>query len=204
MNDRALALSILREARDVLAQRLTERILEVRDELLDDAHGLVYAGEIDALYEQLAVRLNHVNVMLSNLPASAEEPGTLSLSANGEAASNSFELSVRPDSSCFQADTSDAASGVEFLADTLADTLSTAHEATALPAPITFEQFARQIASQEIEAAGRSLAVLFAVDITLGCRCATTFYTRYLESPDVVAQALRLRRELQSGDPQGP
>jgi hypothetical protein len=115
---------------------------------------------------------------------------------------------VRPDPSCFQADTSEATARAETLldslADTLADTLTSAHEATALPAPITFEHFARQIAAQEIEAAGRSLAVLFAVDITLGCRCATTFYTRYLESPDVVAKALRLRRELQAGGPQGP
>lgn len=68
MNDRARAVAILQQVRDILAQRLTERVVEARDDLLDDAHGNSYSGEIEQLYEQLGLRLSHVSSMLSCLP----------------------------------------------------------------------------------------------------------------------------------------
>ena len=72
MNNRADAIAILRQAREILARRLTERVLELEDELLDDARGLTYFGEIETVYEQVAVRLSHVNAMLNHLPAEEE------------------------------------------------------------------------------------------------------------------------------------
>ncbi len=68
MNDRSLAISILQTARDVLSQRLTERIIESRDEIESDAAGESYLSEIEALYEQMGGRLAHLNAMLTNLP----------------------------------------------------------------------------------------------------------------------------------------
>ena len=189
MNDRAHAHAILREIRDILAQRLTERILDAREELLDDAHGYTYAGEIDTIYEQLAVRLNHVNVMLSNLPA--EEPQS-HLGGNSESSAGHIEVGGRPATAYFQASTAEAASP--------ADTLATPHETTALPAPITFELFLRQITCHEIEAAARSLAVLLAVEEGQGRRSATTFYAQFQESPEVLGKIGQLRRELHSGN----
>ena len=53
MNDRARATEILRKARAILAERLTEKILEQREELLDDAQGDSYMSEIESLYEQV-------------------------------------------------------------------------------------------------------------------------------------------------------
>ena len=74
MHDRARAISLLQQARDILAERLTERILESRDAILEDALGLAYSSEIDAIQEQIGQRLNHVNLMLNNLPPMEEAP----------------------------------------------------------------------------------------------------------------------------------
>src|SRR4029077_3252564 len=68
MNDRAHASDILRKARAILAERLTERINEQSDELLDDARGDSYMNEIESLYDELGMKLSHVSQMLSNLP----------------------------------------------------------------------------------------------------------------------------------------
>ena len=68
MNDRSQAISILQRARDTLGNRLTERILEARQEIESDAEGGSYLSEIETIYEQLGSRLAHVNAMLSHLP----------------------------------------------------------------------------------------------------------------------------------------
>ncbi len=147
MNDRTRAISILRQAREILARRLTERIVDVEEELLDDARGLTYCGEIDNVYDQLAVRLSHVNSMLSNLPAEEEQS--------------------RPALTYKAAESANAA-----------DLLMAHHEATVMPTTVTFELFARQVFCDDLEWAGRSLAVLFGVDEALGRRCAFAFHAQ--------------------------
>jgi hypothetical protein len=59
MNDRARALAILKQAREILMQRLTEQVLENEEEILNDARGESYMGEIDALYDQVGTPLVH-------------------------------------------------------------------------------------------------------------------------------------------------
>ena len=73
MNQRAEALEILKRARDLLQEQLVERVVAARDEILADALGLSYAGEIDALYEQVGARLSRVQSMLANLPPALQE-----------------------------------------------------------------------------------------------------------------------------------
>jgi hypothetical protein len=68
MNERSLAIHILQSARDRLSERLTERIIEARDDIESDAEGGSYLSEIEAIYDQLGSRLAHVNGMLANLP----------------------------------------------------------------------------------------------------------------------------------------
>jgi hypothetical protein len=68
MNDRSLAISILQKARDALNERLTQRVIESRQEIEDDAEGCSYLSEIETIYEQIGGRLAHLNAMLSNLP----------------------------------------------------------------------------------------------------------------------------------------
>ena len=68
MNDRFRAMALLQEAREILSERLTKRVLELGGDLLDDARGESFAGEIDGLYEQIGLRLSQVNSLLAGLP----------------------------------------------------------------------------------------------------------------------------------------
>ncbi len=68
MDQLSEAIAILQKARDALAARLTERIVDSQLEIVEDAEGGSYLSEIEAIYEQLGGRLAHVNAMLSNLP----------------------------------------------------------------------------------------------------------------------------------------
>jgi hypothetical protein len=68
MNDQSQALSILQKARDALTARLTQRIIDAQQEIVEDAEGNSYLSEIETIYEQLGGRLAHLNAMLSNLP----------------------------------------------------------------------------------------------------------------------------------------
>src|SRR5688500_6726237 len=72
MNERARALELLREARAILAQRLTEQVLAQAEDILADARGDSYMNEIESLYEQIGHKLAHLGQMLSHLPV--EEP----------------------------------------------------------------------------------------------------------------------------------
>ncbi len=81
MNDRSQAISILQNARDLLGERLTQRIIEARQEIESDAQGNSYLSEIETIYEQLGGRLAHVNAMLSNLPP-ASAPSAADVTAS--------------------------------------------------------------------------------------------------------------------------
>jgi hypothetical protein len=85
-----------------------------------------------------------------------------------------------------------------------ADTLTAPHEFTVVPTVVTFETFARQVLCDELERAGRSLAVLFALDEERGFRCARVFHARLAQSPECMTRLLQLRRELQEGGIHGP
>ena len=187
-SDRARAIALLKEARDILAHRLTERVLSSGEELLEDAMGRTYSSEIDEVYEQLGLRLNHLNVMLSGLPV-LEEPAEAA-PITPQVLPPALELKPCTEAGIFQADTT---------AVVTADSIRASGAVNALPAPVTFEHFARQVTSDDLEAAGRSLAVLFAIDEERGRRCARTFHEQLARSPEVISKAMRLRHELQSG-----
>jgi len=68
MTDREIAIQTLVQARDILGERLVERLVESRDQVLEDAIGGVYESEINSIFEQIAGRLSQVNQMLANMP----------------------------------------------------------------------------------------------------------------------------------------
>src|SRR3954453_20849101 len=72
MTERGRALDILRQARDLLAQRLTEPILDAEEGLLDDARGDSYLGDIETLFDQFGTKLTHLTQMINNLPLETE------------------------------------------------------------------------------------------------------------------------------------
>ncbi len=69
---------ILSQAREILMQRLAERVIDNQEEILDDARGNSYLGEIEALYEQMGMKLSHLNQILSALPGDFEISGSAS------------------------------------------------------------------------------------------------------------------------------
>ena len=202
MNDRARATEVLKKARAILAERLTEKILEQRDELLDDACGNSYMSEIESLYEQIGMKLSHVGQMLSNLPA--EEPvSETHTAAASHSPENTFTLATEPtpNADAITQDTIPALVGPLFVA------------TPALPAPKTREPirhrathaglqaFAAQIQAGDLLAAGRSLAVLFDLEEARAVACAATFAQRVRSEAAFFRKVMDLRSELHSSDP---
>ncbi len=209
MNERERATEVLRKARNILAQRLTELVLEQRDELLDDARGDSYMNEIESLYEQIGVKLSHVGQMLSNLPA--EEPTAQTHTAPPQyfgtaqhTAENTFTVATEPapNFDSVTQDTTPALIGPLFVA------------TPALPAPKTSEPtkhratnsalqaFAAQIQAGDLLAAGRTLAMLFDVEEPRAVACAATFAQRVRSEAAFFRKVMELRSELHSSNPQ--
>jgi hypothetical protein len=188
MNTRSKAIKILQQARDLLADRLTERICDSRDQILEDASGLVYLSEIESLYEQLGGRLAHVNAMLANLPPADEAP----------AHDEPQPAPAFSDVTTAYAASIDAGPAVGPLALPAPEV-----HLPALPPMATFPAFVEQIEDGDLEAAGRSLAELFAVDSARGRRCAEVFAAHAAADPSFVDAAARLRAALEQGDMNG-
>lgn len=196
MNDRARAIAILKQAREMLFDRLTDRIVESRDEILEDAQGFSYLGEIETIYEQLGARLVHVNQLLANLPAADEAPPP---AAPGEAPVHPVEVHL---ASC---------TNEPLLEGSAVVTRSyVGIVGPALPAPsaelttetarsFTFQPFAAQIHAGDLASAGRSLADLFGLSEARGIECTRVFAEHMRTEPGFLLKAVQLRNELQSG-----
>jgi hypothetical protein len=190
MNDRARAIAILRQARDALADRLTERVLQSKDEILEDAHGLSYVGGIEAIYEDLGSRLSHIGAMLNSLPPTED---------------GSFSAHTA------QAGPIDDPRAAATVLDTATDYNPIRVEMPALPAPqtvqqlalpsatVTFRTFAAQIQSSDLDAAGQSLADLLAIDSARARRCAETFLENLGRDNELLLKAMSLRKQLAAG-----
>src|SRR5262245_39555067 len=204
MNDRSRATEILRKARNILAERLTELVLEQREELLDDARGDSYMNEIESLYEQIGMKLSHVGQMLSNLPAEEAAPVQTHTAAAQHSAESTFTMATEPapNFDSFVQDTTPALLGPVFVA------------TPALPAPkakeplkhratnSALQAFAAQIQAGDLLAAGRTLAVLFDVEEPRAVACAATFAQRVRNEAAFFRKVMELRSELHSANPQ--
>lgn len=76
MNDRTRAMEVLRQARETLLSRLAERVLDNREDILDDAGGYSYCGAIESMHDQLGQRLANVTALLAHLQSADESPTT--------------------------------------------------------------------------------------------------------------------------------
>jgi len=160
----------------LLAERLTERVLESRDEILADAMGMSYLSEIETIYEQIGSRLHHVSVMLSNLPT---EKG-----AQDEPTPEPEE--VKPPTLAFPS------------------LPAPRPVAGLLPVPtpvepLTFKTFVLHVQAGDMVRAGIALAELFNFDLQRGTECAQVFYERSRANPEIIFKTIRLRNELLSG-----
>jgi hypothetical protein len=217
MNDRARAIAILQQARDILAERLTEQVLEGRDSILEDAIGLSYSSEIDAIQEQIGQRLNNVNILLNNLPPIEDAPAP---TAEDVAPAPPPALSYQPQSSLAfasvdtqsaengslepgQADATDSDETGPLLSAVAADVLLDDGIEDARAMPISFQSFAERIMANDVDGAGIVLAGLFDVSVDRGRQCARRFQEQLSERPQFLQKAMGLRHELTSGSVNG-
>ncbi|MDZ4782174.1 MAG: hypothetical protein SGJ19_18155 [Planctomycetia bacterium] len=178
MNERARALAILKQARDLLTDRLTSRIVESHEAILEDAAGMSYTSELEAIYDQVGARLVHVNALLANLPASDE---------------SSLQDATRPQ----QLLTMSPGDPV-FVASTASPHLDLA-DAAPVEAPASFQSFVQQVVAGEVDAAGATLAGLLELEQSRAARCAQRFHERLTQEPDFLTKAMQLRHALRSG-----
>lgn len=208
MSQRLRAIEILKQARTVLAERLTEMVLDQSEELLNDARGDSYMNEIETLYEQIGHKLTHIGQMLSSLPP--EEPTAAAATAQSHTAAanntpeNTFTVATEP------APSADAIT--EYLLPAISGPVFVT--TPALPAPKAAEPikhrattsalqaFAAQIQAGDLLAAGRTLSILFDVEEPRAVACAATFAQRVRTEAAFFHKVMELRSELHSSNTQ--
>ncbi|MGY8767676.1 MAG: hypothetical protein ACKVH8_04460 [Pirellulales bacterium] len=198
MSDRNNAIAVLKEAREILIRRLSERILENKEEILDDASGESYLSDIDTVYEQVAGRLNQVNQMISNLPADQQAlfDSQNQLEVDSNTASSIEVVSI------------DAAGDYDPATEVLltGDQGSSVVLEASQPEPVTppkaaaFRLFMQQIEAGKITEAGNTLAPMFGIEEARAQECARHFAEQFQQGPEVVAKAMNIRIQLSLGN----
>lgn len=190
MNDRDEAIDVLKQARDTLARQLMDRVLESQAEILDEANGFSYGGQIESIFEHFGARLANVNSMLSQLQMLDDEE----------------ILQPRKSPSL---DESSPADGYEATA-TVADTLTPPEIAAADELlsvadhhfiqqdqdAATWESFVEHVRQQHHEAAVMALAELFELNPTRAERCVIKFSETCDADPSIFNRANQMRPQL--------
>lgn len=195
MNDRQRALEVLKEAREVLLERLAELVVEQKAEILADARGDSYMNEIESLYEQVGMKLAHLNQMLSHIP---EQPATHSTTAAAEHdARDTFTLATdpAPSADAIVEDTIPALAGPIFVA-TPALPPPRGGSSRVRPTQLSLQAFAAQIQSGNLLAAGRTIGALFELEEPRAIACAAVFAQRARSEAGFFRKALQLRSEI--------
>ncbi len=202
MTDRQRAHDILQEAKQALAQRLTELVLASAVDILADARGDSYMNEIETLYEQVGMKLAHVSQMLSNVPAEIPLPPVEPMNPITERG-DTFTVATEPSPSAdaVVADTTPALVGPVFVS------------TPALPAPqleprpdsagATFQQFAERIQAEDMSGAGAVLGPLLGLQKSRAVTCARTFARRLRSDENFLRKVMQLRAELEAGSSHG-
>jgi hypothetical protein len=185
MNQRAQAIDILQRARDELAERLTERILDAEQQILDDARGERYLSEIETLYDELGARLAHVNSMLAQLlpvdePENPEDTG-------GAWAGDDPDWTSALSTAAFSRGGRLALPPPNAPAAVPAD-----------PAP-DLHAFLRNVQRGDLCAAAARLAVLFELNTGRAQRCADVFAVQAALRGELYTRVMRLKGELERG-----
>lgn len=213
MSDRNAAIRILREARNLLMQRLAERVRESADAVLEDARGESFLSEIDAIHEQIGLRLIHVNQLLANLPQDEDvEQATSNDAAEGgvQQAANHVDEPPHVDASAESTDNL-AANLPQFGRDALQ---TPAALLFALPAPgkaastpqtglapagMNWGVFVAQIRDGDQLAAARALVQLLGLPYGRAVVCAEVFRQKCDTDPLAVLELWALHREVRAG-----
>ena len=203
MTDRTRALEVLRQASEVLADRLTELVLEQSEDILADARGESYMNEIDSLYEQVGMRLAHLGQMISHLPSEVIEPvSTTATAQHSPEATFSVATEAAPSSDAVSEDTLPALAGPTYVAAPALPPPGAAVSSRARATQLSLQAFAAQIQTGDLLAAGRTLGALFELDEPRAVACAATFAQRVRSEAGFFRRMMQLRGQVQAGEEQ--
>lgn len=189
MNDRSLAISVLQKARDALSERLTQRVIESRDDIEADAEGGSYLSEIETIYEQIGGRLAHLNAMLSNLPpmtsAPAADPTASEVIYADLAAAYPAGLEQEPAPSARLLGLPAPSHAVES---------STRQQAVA------FQNIVRHAQAADLATASRLISELFDIKPSQARRAAQAFSRQIVEQPELARRIEDLGSSLEASN----
>jgi hypothetical protein len=190
MNEREQAIRILRRTRDVLVQRLSERILEAEEEILAEAEGQSFLSEIETIYDLIGLRLVHVNQMLAHLPAAESAPAEEAQPAAGDL--------LRPSPADERATPATAAAECSissFLALPAPSETRTAAGSLATSALLMFAVHARR---GDLETGALSLESLFGLSRDRALAATRVFHAHCARDASYVENAARLQNYLEA------
>ncbi len=197
MSPQDQAYNVLKNARDVLTRRLVERILEASEEILDDASGQSYSNDIEQVYEQCGMRLQHVQNLINLLPP--PEPAVSMSSTSMTSQSHADEPIINHTEimtsmvGLTETDHAFAEMMPEQNAPTTAES-STDHVA-ASPQP-TFAHFAQQIMAGDLKSSAHVLSLLLDLPLDRARKCTEWFHNRLQSDANFLQQARRLRESV--------
>ena len=199
--ERHQAVLLLKQARQLLVDRLAEAVLELGDELLDDARGDSYAGEIDSLHERMGTRLSQVNVLLAGLSESADtDEVEISCSPPNREVAESWSFKTTDQEVVSSATTREFRTGAEAEPSVARPTTSTPQSPAARLASSTstYPLFVQDIVRRDLPAAGHRLADVLGMTDQKGEVCATRFRDQLDRDPGFLAKVHSLRKCLQT------
>ena len=204
MNDRTHAHEVLRQAREILAQRLTELVRDQAEEILADARGESYMNEIELLYEQVGMKLAHLGQILSHLPPEPIEPATTTTTAAAQhSPEQTFSVATDAAPSAEMSDESlPALAGPVYVAAPALPPPGGAPSSRIRATQLSLQAFAAQIQLGDLLAAGRTIGALFELDESRAIDCATTFAQRVRSEAGFFRRVMQLRGQVQAGDEQ--
>lgn len=203
MTPRAQARAVLEEAREILAARLAEQVLEASEAILDDARGDSYMSEIDEVYDRIGLKLVHVSQMLSHFPAeeAAEpeaEPAAAPLSAEPARSGAILLGRIEP------AEETAASSGKTIILPQLLRPRLALPRPAAPPRsatdPLTLlAVLAAQVQAGELADAAETTAELLELDLPTAAACVRVYHRRQTLDPEFVAGSMLLVPAVEAG-----
>jgi hypothetical protein len=190
MNERSLAISVLQKARDALSDRLTQRVIESRDEIEADAGGESYLSEIETIYEQIGGRLAHLNAMLSNLPPTA----TATTAADPTASEVIYADLATAYSTALEPEPAPSVRLLGLPAPSHSDELANRHQAA------TFQSIVRLVQAADLVATSRLISELFDIKPSQARRAAQAFARQIAQQPELARRFEDLGNSLESSN----
>ena len=187
MNERSLAISVLQKARDALSERLTQRVIESREEIEADSEGESYLSEIETIYDQIGGRLTHLNAMLSNLPPTATAPAADAMASEVIYAdlATAYSTGLEPEPT----------SGTRLLG---LPAPSQAEDVAARQQSVTFQNIVRHVQAADLPTTSRLISELFDIKPSQARRAAQAFARQIAEQPELARRIEDLGTSLET------